>query len=469
MNDSSPTKRICGVFDRLIRWIESQQGFVHSSIEIDTESRTVRTKHALKAGTTVFRIPQSVLVSLSCLPEGDDFVWNQAYLLSDDDDDNRPLSSYTKKDVRLALYCASRPKHIQPYLDSLPYVSDLLPRQWSPEWLDLLQGSPLLFRIQAVQDHLKSDYERLAVGSPSFADFSNAMATISSRAFEFDGPTLVPLLDLCNHQRKHKNLSYKQQDVNGEIAVLVQTTCDIDGQESLQITYGARGNGQLLLNYGFCLEDNLEADGSANSVFDFSIKDGGLYVELRTGGKSYTYGCFVSALEHFVPDRHEHKDDEGDEYDESSMESFLNGCDEDDGVDCFEAVDEPESKESSSSPLKTEVEALTSFASRLVELQSCYKLKGDDLKQALSTDASIDSRRLYIARLIQSELRTIYFYQLAIHRLGSKLASNLEDCKYFQDGPPMLPSFISQCDGTSISGQVNELIGAYMQIRHSSF
>ena len=140
--------------------------------------------------------------------------------------------------------------------------------------------------------------------SPSYEAFDNAMAIISTRAFE--GPsnksvmtsttdvqhraivstattTIIPMLDLCNHHRGNtqRNINYrfvadyrndessKDESKNTFSGVIVTAATDISAGETLKITYGARGNHILLLNYGFCIPNNFEQDGSCNDFYEF--------------------------------------------------------------------------------------------------------------------------------------------------------------------------------------------------------
>ena len=92
------------------------------------------------------------------------------------------------------------------------------------------------------------------------------LAAVTSRAFAGMGGNrdediaMVPLLDLCNHRRGNvtKNVSYFKTD-DGSVRVVAAH--DLNAHTVLAITYGARGNAQLLFNYGFCIPDNIEPDG----------------------------------------------------------------------------------------------------------------------------------------------------------------------------------------------------------------
>ena len=145
--------------------------------------------------------------------------------------------------------------------------------------------------------------------------------------------------------------------------IQVQSIRDIAKGSSLWNTYGAIGNGPLLFNYGFCVVDNLEPDGSSNDVWEFwtttrltrtsttllttkttttistanstaatpatMIK----IADLQTGPKAYSYCGFIRALDYFYNTLQPKDCDKGSEDPDDTevshddMEAFLNDCD----------------------------------------------------------------------------------------------------------------------------------------------
>jgi hypothetical protein len=97
----------------------------------------------------------------------------------------------------------------------------------------------------------------------------------------------------------------------------------------------------------------------------------------------------------------------------------------------------------------------------------------EQLEKYLATnEANVE---LYIARLIQSEWRTIYFYQVAAHCLHKRLERHVlqqrlhaNDVKKANDEPTM-SKWMSTSDAALIQTQVDELVETYIQIRHSRF
>lgn len=95
------------------------------------------------------------------------------------------------------------------------------------------------------------------------------LAAVTSRAFAGMGGSMddqdiamVPLVDLCNHRRGNvtKNVRYVKTS-DGSVQVISSQDLDAD-----TVLAGARGNAQLLLNYGFCIADNMEPDGKTTCL-----------------------------------------------------------------------------------------------------------------------------------------------------------------------------------------------------------
>ena len=152
---------------------------------------------------------------------------------------------------------ASQRPETLPYLKTLPDPDsfDSLPRRWAESKIDeLLRGSPLLNRARAAKEGVCKDYDAIKeawnktqeqkCAFPSFQEFSNMLAAVSSRAFGFgdsdEGVVMIPILDLCDHSRgrnHQKNLAYKRlQDGSVEVRSIVE----IKQHELLRLTYGAR-------------------------------------------------------------------------------------------------------------------------------------------------------------------------------------------------------------------------------------
>jgi hypothetical protein len=270
----------------IVQDVTAQGGFVHPSLEFSDANREMAVDQKLPEKTLVLRIPRRSLVSLS----------NATNLASwfrevkESVDRSKLYNPLT--DVLLAFSLASQKRT---YLKTLPPASawDCLPRRWSIDQMTkYLQGSPLLSRVEKDKLGVRSDYDLICdfwkgQGAPSFSNFDDMLAAVSSRAFvdSKDEIVMIPILDLCNRSRGkggQKNLTYKTLH---DGSVEVKTTQPIEPYEGLRLTYGAQGNGQLLLNYGFTVPKNLEPDGSSNNFVEFSC-DGVNIINLKTGPKA---------------------------------------------------------------------------------------------------------------------------------------------------------------------------------------
>ena len=468
-------------FTRLAEWIRGAGGIVHPSITMDKDQRELRVVEDIDEGTTVMQIPSGCLVTKGTIRSKSSLSLVEELKVTRD-------LYHSPQDIELAVFLAGPDAgdHFRQYLDSLPESSsfDALPRRWTDEQLKLLTGSPLLKRIKRAREGTLRDYKVAKTAwkdknpdspdahFPSLQAFSDRMAAVSSRAFEgmkgfddFGGKegdtTLIPMLDLCNHHRGrkvHKNLAYSYEG-----AIIVHALQAIKAGDTLRITYGAQGNAQLLLNYGFCIPNNFEPDGSSNDVLEFysSVADPTQVVHLRAGPKSYSYGGLVKALECFYlesqdagngGDRDEGPDD---------MEAFLNDCEEEEGEDFdWENIgdDFGDGEPTNDESIKTESMTLAALRAALQTVREAYTFKGNDLHQAAAlTEASPQH---FAALLIKSELRTLHFFLRAIHYIEKEL----NEIEYLiSDGGPTL----GDKDDALIEVQVRELARAYVQIRHA--
>ena len=427
-----------------------------------------------------------------------------------------------------------------PYFATLPESFEHLPRYWSSQTLDdLLTGSPLLDRIRKQDTQGKyreqqkkkksisppsptkskndNDEDNCSKESlPTLEQFDFMMAAVSSRAFgglvvqnnyNNDGGNgttttttteldcLCPFLDLLDHSRGNsgpkKNVKYDVEtttttrdgddDDHGcttRTFVVVRMIEDVPSGTILRDTYGARGNGQLLMNYGFCVPNNVEPDGSSNDVLDFHYNES--VVELRFGPKAYSYGPFVKALELFYTPKSK-KDtevfkakgmNERDSYDEQEddMEAFLNSCeneedeeendddwdDDEGGGDGDDNIDDPSGD---NTDLEEELRAFEKFRMKLEEKKDRYSLKGDRLKAALQNMDS--SSKYFAAVLVSSEQRTLDFLVRVIDILCMQLSDQHE--KRLDDNHN---GHHPHNNDQTLEKHATELVKAFVHIRH---
>lgn len=488
--ESSTTTTSTSMFANLSQWITSSSsaGFCHDALRFDETTRTLTATADVKVDTRVLVIPTACLVDCHKVQQ----QWQR---LLDDDNDNNNKFHFGVDDLVVAWYLATQPTFLQPYIESLQLaeIVKALPRSWPADLLQqALQGSPLLARVQAQKQGLAQDYDRvkrlLLVDdndndhpTPSLEAFEQALAVVSSRAFagKEDPHTstccscLVPLLDLCNHQRGGaaltKNLRYAW-DKDGNM--VVHTARPLKANDALCITYGAQSNGQLLLNYGFCIAANVEPDGSSNNVYEFVAANDSdaKTILLRMGPKSYTYGPLVQVLEALGPARKESKekkdaDDNGPD-DQDDMEAFLNECEEEDGDEeggdscmymgssMMEEQDEDDDDDDFVDEQKDfDRQALQSFQSRVENLLQGYPSKQPNQE-------SSDSRLKYAQIMVDSEREILHFYQAMVAQLLTKLGDNHNGEKTASSPKyANLPNIQQE--------QIQSLVDAFIQIRYT--
>ena len=227
---------------------------------------------------------------------------------------------------------------------------------------------------------------------------------------------------------------------------------------ALTITYGAQPNAQLYVNYGFCVYENFEPDGSSNDVLEYA--EG---VLLRTGPRSYTYGPLVKALELVaIGDTADTTDSSGGQANDGDMEDFLNECEAEedeagDFADCYGNVVESTPNTESEDKGK-ELNGIRLLHKQLVARSEKY----ETLKCTLERDQEPTPQVVeYAEMLLRSDLRILQFYVATLCKLEQLLAS---------DGDTKLQlvslAKLDQSERSLVDQQVQDLCDAYMQIRH---
>ena len=509
------------ILSNLSQWITSTQqrqqqqqgeapsGFCHEAVRWRADTRELTVSRDIDSDTLLFFIPASCIVKpQNCTVEK----------VSKQPLEQKHLH-HGLDDVLIAWYLATRPPSLEAYISSLPMIdiANALPRRWPKDLLHhVLHGSPVLENVEAQKRGVVQDYRILhAILSdgkdekpPSLEAFDQAMAVVSSRAFAgtMEGSAcLIPLLDLCNHQRgggggggggtnegagrQTKNLRYAWDD-HGNMVVHAARTIGQDN-DILRITYGAQSNGQLLVNYGFCIPDNLEPDGSSNNVYEFKpVPSSSTIILLRMGPKSYTYGPLVQAVEALgTPEAYRQgiaavaNSDEDEQILDvndggpDDMEAFLNGCedDEDDndddnegpycGNDCMYTrhfdIDAQEDDGAIDSAMKqqkrSDLLALESFYERLASLLQSYDMDTETPSApVLNTAAATTTKLQYAKLLVESEQEILRFYQVMVAELLSKLDTT--------SGKTWIaPISMSETQRE----QIQSLVDAFFQIRYT--
>jgi hypothetical protein len=490
--------------------IRSNGGHVHHYLTFDEASRAQTVTGNVDAGTVLLRIQREDLIAVDraiilC-------PWLESKRRTDRGAAIVGRLTNPIADLWIAMALASQRPDRLPYLGSLPESSsyDALPRRWSDDDLrDLLDGTSLYERAGSAKRGAARDYALLkelfetteldvkhesrdetariipifATPFPPFEIFSDMLAAVSSRAFQIgntdQGVAMVPLLDLCDHARGadgRKNISYEQQQ---DGSMLVKSIVALRPGECLKLTYGARGNAQLLLNYGFCIPHNIEPDGSSNDVLEFRIQSSTDVASdtwavrrpilLRTGPKSYSYGGFAHALEQFFLNGFDDAPS-GCSASEIDVQSFLSQCDEEDSEE-YDAIydetgrtEEPDHKSVDDGMIRAdnhldEMNALHCFKMELIRLSESYGSKSAELQNALALKPC---PRFYSAILCQSELRTIFFFLRAVDKVQGFLQpgkSSVTEHTFVNCGDD---------DLSLIEEQTTELANAFIAIRHGA-
>ena len=477
----------------IVKYICLSDGMVHSSLTFSSLDRSVRTTSDVSVGCTLMQIPSSCL--LSGTSESLTTTEYGRQLTSTVDLAAQYHLHNDPTDLKLALFMAhAAHSNINPaisaYLATLPQPKSYngIPRRWSDEQLSsLLGGTSLFHRVKIDQKNLKNDYDAVSatwkdetITLPTFQQFDDMFSAVSSRGFaglgSDDGKSdaMVPLLDLLNHRRGiggKKDVRYRRRNISTDNgtdstnAAIVEVVADRDlpAGSILHDTYGAKGNAQLLSRYGFCIENNVEPDGSSNDVVKFIAKEGYPAVELRAGPKAYTYGGFVRALAAFLDDGKagagDGRDIGGTSYDDDMM-SFINECDDEeqvgslgmmygsnmDGAESDKGNDDHVSAES----IKDECAALERLSAALGKARESYSLKDTDLQDGL--DKKDFSPEYCAAVLVNSERRTLQFFQLAAEKIRHLLEGANESISKNEEDPML--------------AQVDSLVAAYAAIRH---
>lgn len=156
-----------------------------------------------------------------------------------------------------------------PYYAVLPKRLRNMPIFWSDEELEGLKGSYLLSQIRDRVQAITRDYRSVCAAAPEFAsiatleEFTWARTIVCSRNFGLmiNGrrtSALVPHADMLNHHRPRET---KWTFCEESQCFTITTLKEIGAGEQVYDSYGQKCNHRFLLNYGFCVEKNVEIDG----------------------------------------------------------------------------------------------------------------------------------------------------------------------------------------------------------------
>ncbi|KAG0095802.1 hypothetical protein BGZ93_005431 [Podila epicladia] len=199
-------------------------------------------------------------------------VYSTAYIA---DDEHLPASIASSVDCRTALILYLIQQRLlgdssffQPYLDMVPekiYTA----LEFDEEDLEHLRGTNAFLTVKDLKRELREKYEEtmemaseieLPEEEYSWEMFLWAETVVSSRAFpahlfgecKKGELVLIPLADMLNHKSRHK-ISWLKTPQG-----LQMSGCEIKKGEQVFNNYGPKSNEELLVGYGFCIEDNVD-------------------------------------------------------------------------------------------------------------------------------------------------------------------------------------------------------------------
>ncbi|UJR23556.1 hypothetical protein I4U23_026544 [Adineta vaga] len=165
-----------------------------------------------------------------------------------------------------------------------PYIQ-LLPQTFSTPLFhkeDYLEYTPVFYLSQTMHHSMSEVCDLINSKTFTLEDFLWAYTVIGSRAFKIPelGTTLIPLADLANHVSfaQEANLVTKGIDKQTDRFILVTTEKKIVKGEEICIRYNELANWQLLLYYGFAIENNafdsffLQLKMDPNDTYEMEMK-----------------------------------------------------------------------------------------------------------------------------------------------------------------------------------------------------
>eukprot|EP01084_Bolivina_argentea_P023231 43323_1 len=156
------------------------------------------------------------------------------------------------------------------YIKILPKKHSTIPLFLDNNQRKELQGSLSLQKIDDRLAILTAEYDSICVAVPQFArfslnDFIWARCIIITRIYgliinNIKTSGMVPLADLFNpRKREKKESTWTYSQLNK--GFLVKANCDIHPNEQLFEGYGKKCNSRFFVNYGFCMENNIDNEG----------------------------------------------------------------------------------------------------------------------------------------------------------------------------------------------------------------
>jgi hypothetical protein len=165
-----------------------------------------------------------------------------------------------------------------------PYIR-LLPETFSTPLFhkdNYLEYTSAFYLTQTMRQSMSDVYDLVGSTKFSLENFLWAYTVVVSRAFTLNdwGTTLIPLADLANHVTlsNEANLCSAGIDQTTDRFILNTTNKSIVNGDELSIKYNDLANWQLLLYYGFAIENNpfdsilVELQIDADDTYDMEMK-----------------------------------------------------------------------------------------------------------------------------------------------------------------------------------------------------
>jgi len=278
--DSGPDSESKGVASLHITDTTNSSSSTQSkSVEEDDGSKEMRGVHAtqyIPPQTKCVSIPKSCLITVEM---GQSTPIGRQILLSD-------LELDAPKHIYLMIYLLYDKKvngnksFYAPYYNILPTTLRNMPIFWTEEELSLLKGSHILNQINDRITAINEDYENILSVIPEFSniatiqEFQWARMIVCSRNFGLliNGvrtSALVPYSDMLNHLRPRE--TKWTFDDNTQCFTITTLGKGIKAGSQVYDSYGQKCNHRFLLNYGFCVENNIEIDGFCPNEVPFEL------------------------------------------------------------------------------------------------------------------------------------------------------------------------------------------------------
>ncbi|KAK9236249.1 hypothetical protein V1525DRAFT_407467 [Lipomyces kononenkoae] len=254
-------------FDELVSWAESHGGYCCPALAFSKSEKSGSTAYAKGA------IPDANTRLLSC-PVSLIIDYDKAATQIWGDRQSCPFAGSPQIAIRLFL-CMQRILGRQSpwsaYISLLPTQFDT-PLYYDHEEMEMLRGTNIFGEVELRRQAWMEEWKRGVMYLPSQFDKSLvswdmymwACTVLSSRSFpsrivfntgsdddEDSYPVLIPLVDSLNHK--------PLEPINWTVTpdeFSISSGKDIGAGDEIFNNYGPKGNEELLMGYGFCLENN---------------------------------------------------------------------------------------------------------------------------------------------------------------------------------------------------------------------